>query len=139
MKKCFKCELVKPLSEYYKHSQMKDGHVNKCKACNKKDVATHRENNLDKIRAYDRARGNRQDSDYIKEYRLLYPNKYKAHTLVGNAVRGKKLFRKPCEVCGQENTVGHHDDYLEPLNVRWMCQAHHKQWHAKNGEGLNPV
>jgi hypothetical protein len=139
MKKCFKCGVVKPLSEYYKHSQMKDGYLNKCVTCSKKDAAAHRENNLDRIRAYDRARGNRQDSDYVKEYRLLYPNKYKAHTLVGNAIRGKKLFKKPCEVCGEEKTVGHHDDYLEPLNVRWMCQAHHKQWHSKNGEGLNPA
>lgn len=139
MKKCFKCEMVKPLSEYYKHAQMKDGHVNKCKKCNKKDAASHRNNNLDRIRAYDRARGNRQESDYIKVYRTLYPNKYKAHTLVGNAVKSKKLFRKPCEVCGEEKAVGHHDDYLEPLNVRWLCQAHHKQWHAKNGEGLNPI
>ena len=56
-KKCFKCLTFKPLNEFYKHSEMADGHVNKCKECNKNDVNQHRKNNLERIREYDRKRG----------------------------------------------------------------------------------
>ena len=137
MKECFKCKLTKPLSDFYKHSQMKDGHVNKCIDCNGKDVAAHRIKNIDKIRKYDRDRGNRQSSDYLKDYRKKFPNKYRATTMVNKAIRAGKRCMEPCEVCGLEPSVGHHDDYLKPLNVRGMCQPHHKQWHEKNGEGVN--
>jgi hypothetical protein len=138
MKQCFKCKSVLPLEGFYKHPAMKDGRLNKCKACTKLDVFLHRQENLEKIRAYDRARGNRQSPDYAKEYRAKYPNKYKAHTIVGNAIRDGKLFPEPCCECGNPKANAHHDDYAKPLNVRWLCSACHSQWHSMFGEAKNP-
>lgn len=52
-KRCFKCNIEKPLTDFYKHPQMPDGHVNKCKECNKKDVRENYADKVDEKRAYD--------------------------------------------------------------------------------------
>jgi hypothetical protein len=141
MKQCFKCKETKPLEDFYKHPQMADGRVNKCKVCNKQDVRRNRKSNIEHYRAYDRRRGNRQTAEYRKRYQKDNPIKYGAITMVGNAVRDGRLIKaKVCESEGCSSTQllhGHHDDYAKPLEVRWLCAACHHSWHAANGPGLN--
>lgn len=129
MKRCFKCAESKPLTEFYKHQAMGDGHLNKCKECTKKDTTNTRAARIEHYRAYDRARGNRQDASYLREYRKKNPLKNAAHQLVSKAVRTGKLYPMPCIVCG-EDAEAHHHDYDKPLDVIWLCPAHHKQLHA---------
>lgn len=139
-KKCSKCGETLDLSKFYKHPGNLDGRTGKCKECAKEDVRANRRKNVEKYRAYDRERGNRQPAEYLKNYRVNYPNKYKATNMVNNAIRDGKLFKEPCEICGSEDSVhAHHDDYLKPLNVRWLCAAHHSQWHRDNGEAKNAI
>jgi len=45
MKTCFKCREEKDLDLFHKHVRMKDGHLNKCKACTLKDVIEWRSKN----------------------------------------------------------------------------------------------
>lgn len=46
-------------------------------------------------------------------------------------LRRGKVVKKPCEVCGSENSQAHHDDYSKPLEVRWFCREHHLDLHNK--------
>jgi hypothetical protein len=127
-KKCFKCGAEKPLTEYYKHKAMADGHLNKCKSCAKKDVKQHRDLNILRIRAYDRARGNRQTAEYQREYRRKNREKQKAHTLVAYHLESPGS----CELCGEETRLhAHHRDYSKPLDVTWLCPACHQNIHHR--------
>lgn len=72
-KKCFKCGIEQPLENYYKHPQMSDGRLNKCKTCNKKDVSL---NYFKKIEDPEFAEKERLRSRK-KYHRLNYKEKYK--------------------------------------------------------------
>ena len=158
MKNCFKCGLLKELKEFYKHPQMPDGYVNKCKECNKKDVRENRKLKIDYYTEYEKNRANlphrvKAREDYSKtdggkiagnraKKKWVEDNliKRSASTIVGNAVRDGRLIKsKTCESCGSGHTRihGHHDDYNYPMIVRWLCPKCHNKWHKENGSGIN--
>ena len=135
-KVCFKCKSVKPILDFYKHPKMADGHVNKCKECNKNDVTKNRNDNLEVVRAYDRERGKNPDrikanTEVTRIWRAEDTRRQKAHNLVGKAIRSGKLVRESCCWCGESKTVAHHEDYDKPLDVMWLCQPCHKQRHKE--------
>lgn len=63
--------------------------------------------------------------------------KYEAHLAVGRALKSGELVKGGCEIC--RTTEGridaHHDRYDRPLEVRWLCRAHHVRLH-NGGEDL---
>jgi len=136
MKKCFKCGIVKSIDEFYKHPKMTDGHLGKCKSCTKEDVSLNYHKNRDHYVEYERAREKpkarkKRKHTYMKRYRNKYPERYVAHCAVNNAVRDGRLEKEPCAVCGNENSEAHHEDYLQPLVVVWLCRKHHMLLHGK--------
>jgi hypothetical protein len=65
---------------------------------------------------------------YMRSYRddPVRRARNKARTALGYAVRAGKVLRGPCEECGARPTQAHHDDYSDPLKVRWLCRLHHQ-------------
>lgn len=121
---------------------MADGRLNKCINCAKSDVNRHRKENLAEVQAYDRERGklphrlkanrDRQRAHpaahkrALARYNKKYPERKAATVAVNNALRDGKLKKQLCEVCGDTQAEAHHDDYHKPLEVRWLCNPHHK-------------
>lgn len=136
-KTCFKCHKRKPLSEFYRHSEMADGHLNKCKECTKRDVReTNRRERVARAE-YDRRRQQdperrRQGYLTLKRRRRSDPKKFNVYTIVQRALRDGSLIRLPCATCGDPKTQAHHHDYSKPLDVTWLCFKHHLETHGKS-------
>lgn len=80
-----------------------------------------------------------QDPELGSDVRWRRKNRKKvlAQKTVQTAILSGRLQRKPCEVCGDSDSHGHHDDYDKFLDVRWLCVVHHNKWHRLHGEGAN--
>jgi hypothetical protein len=136
MKTCFKCNVSKPLVNFYKHSAMADGYLGKCKECTKLDANNHRANNLERIRQYDRDRAknperSKASAEISKAWRSEDKRRMKCHNAVARAIKSGALTRLPCVRCKEVKSLAHHEDYDEPLNVMWLCQPCHKQRHKE--------
>jgi len=136
LKKCFKCGEEKDRSEFYKHPQMGDGLLGKCKECTKNDVTKHRNKNIKRIRQYDldRAKLPHRRAAQVKmteKFRRENPLACPAHRKVQRAILAGILKRPTvCSLCGEARAIfGHHRDYRKPLEVTWVCQPCHKQIH----------
>lgn len=148
-KRCFKCGETKPLSGFYKHPRMADGHVNKCKECNKKDVRENLQKNFEHYQEYEKERAAKKLAHRIeykkkwsREYEENFPNKRKAVAAINKAVKlGKVRKSCSCETCGSSEFIqAHHSSYAEDmwLVVTWLCSRCHVRLHANFRHKLGP-
>lgn len=139
MKICGKCKQEKDAADFNKRSASIDGLSASCKQCQKAyDEARLRDPKRVSARLeYQKTKGKDAHGKACKKWVANNTIKRAAHILVGNAVRAGTIIKKCCEICGNEKSNAHHDDYAKPLDVRWLCDIHHQEWHKENGEGLN--
>lgn len=69
-------------------------------------------------------------SDLSDERRM----KMNARAYLRVYIKRGKVKKKPCIICGNEKSEGHHKDYTKPLEVIWLCRAHHMRMHRKDEE-----
>ena len=140
-KTCFKCARELPRAEFYRHPQMADGLLGKCKECARVDVQKHRLLHIENIREYDRARSKSVDrkidmaDKQRKKRKSMGPAYRKAHRAVANAIRSGALSQPDhCQRClVQGAPQAHHDDHAKPLDVMWLCSICHAARHVELG------
>lgn len=131
------CSENKDSSEFAINKLMKNGRKNRCKSCELGIERKRRASKIDEVREKDRARNKLPErAEYCteknREWRQANPLKYKAHMAVANAIKKGALAKLACMECGDPEVEGHHPDYSKPLDVVWLCVAHHKQLHKEH-------
>ena len=159
-KTCTKCGEEKPLALFYRHKKSKDGLTQSCKSCVNVRVAEYRatpkgrevkrsserrRSQTEHGKASARARVakySKTDAGFLtrkryfvskrptERYRKENPEKYEAHKKVQIALLMGWLTRQPCIKC-DEKADAHHEDYSKPLEIVWLCRAHHKERHRE--------
>ncbi|UPI13380.1 hypothetical protein [Bacillus phage SBSphiJ7] len=148
MKKCRRCELEKPNSDFNTYKKYGKTYLKSmCKPCQsewyaekgygKKSYEKNKERKKALMRAYaqtdeGRAAFKRAQEKYRKSEQ--YKLKQNARKKVLRAVTSGKLIKpKRCESCNKELPLeAHHTDYHKPLDVRWLCKPCHENEHHLN-------
>lgn len=135
MKCCNRCFEIKSCAEFYRHSAMSDGLLNKCKQCAKSDVSKNYRKNRHHYADYEKERFKNParkafHAQAQRDHRLNNPEKSRARSAINYHVRSGKIQKLPCK-CGSEKVQAHHHDYLKPLDVKWMCRSCHLKSHNK--------
>ena len=154
---CTKCGIEKTLENFVKQKSGKYNVTAKCKNCYKKYYEKYISKSENKkkrhenyVKRYNKLEIRKRISEQGKEYRKQeyvkkaqikkemrmrekYPEKRFARNEMTKAICRGDLKRKPCIMCGNSKSEGHHEDYNKPLDVIWLCKKHHTELHRKRG------
>lgn len=132
MKTCNTCCKQLPFSEFWKHSETKDGYRNSCKSCKRLSDESYRKENPDKLSQYERKK-------YLKN--IIDPT-FRAKKLSrSNKRRASKLNATPSWLSKEQiqeidelyeiakifkiyTGLSYHVDHIVPLNNKLVCGLH---------------
>lgn len=158
---CSTCNKKRDISMFYTSKRIASGYVSSCKICKKKSCHQQYLNRIEyyrkKHKEYSetkeaKERAKIREKSYknslvwrkrrlsaTRKWEKDNPIKFRALSILRNEVRSKRMIKpKKCSNCCKKKLINaHHDDYSKPLEVRWLCNQCHWDWHKDNGEGLN--
>lgn len=127
MKKCTKCNEIKPLSEYHKHSYKKDGYQNNCKTCRREYLQEYRDKNKDAENQRKKKweldnpikvkKASKKFRDKTKEKAKVYRDKYYKENKDRIALRNKKYRLENLDIINEKYNVRYKNDDLYRFTV----------------------
>lgn len=98
MKKCIKCQHIKPLDNFYTQKGMADGHLNKCKYCVKQATKAWQRANPEKLASNKAATYRRKGRERMRKWRR--EKQYGITEAAFNQMLAKQM--GGCSICKKE-------------------------------------
>lgn len=137
LKKCSKCQELKPVADFYRNRAKPDGFSTECRPCVLVKMRVYGEAHTAERTAYHkewRTRNREKSREYQHNNVTTYREKNAIRKRFAAAVRAGKI-EKPvaCWHCGAPSPEGHHPSYAPDMwnVVTWLCRACHRQCHKK--------
>lgn len=133
-KRCCRCGVEKPADQFGRFSRHVDGLESRCKACRIEAQREWRERNRPRVRELNHRwyEKNREElRARADRWKAENPDAKRAHSKVQKAMQSGKLVRpEACQSCGEPcRPDAHHEDYMKPLVVVWLCAPCHHRLH----------
>ena len=133
MKRCYDCGKIKSIDDFHINKRMADGHLNRCKECQRVSFRLSRIVNPEHAREMDHKRNDdprrkQQLKEKVRKYNERFPERRIANRRVSHALRDGHITRpSACEICGEIRKLqAHHADYSKALEVIWLCAPCHR-------------
>jgi len=144
VQKCSSCGEEKPLEEFHRNRGKPAGRSDMCRSC--RSIYDRTQNakpeRIEKFKQYRQEESTMmRNRERSRQAYINCPEAYKAKALVSRLISLGLIEREPCQVCASEEDIhAHHDDYSRPLEIIWLCRAHH-WWieRIKRGEDEEPM
>ena len=121
-KRCYRCGVEKPLTEFHKHKRMPHGRRNICKECACREERERQYRLSQDPSYYDRERQRGRD-----KYRRLYADKHEKSSHKENKTTRRDIKAMGINVDGYEV---HHWDYNQKKDVFLLTPRAHKRVHS---------
>lgn len=153
IKRCPRCQVIKPASEFCKSSRNRDGLGDCCRLCDRARTLKHKRTCLHCQKEFltSATHINRGDGLFcskgcatsynVSRVRFQVKNEHlkeDAHQKTLWSIRAYPEQKpKICSLCKSEaDVIAHHNDYEQWFKVCWLCRSCHRGIH--NGSGYTP-
>ena len=136
--KCKICGIEKEVTQFVKHRSggpYEPWNLRYCKQCShdkycERALSLEKRENMKAASSSWKERNPDKHAEINSRWYRANKEKARAGAKLRYAVSKGRAERRSCEVCGTK-AQAHHDSYEagKELDVRWLCQDHHKAWH----------
>lgn len=126
-KRCTRCQQDKPLDAFAKHARIKSGRRSYCRACDSEIARKYRADNLEAVRASDKARHERD-----KGKRLAARREYRNRPEVKEH---KKIYERSLLERNRERQYANHSRWIQKHPESAVARKHRRRSHKRNNGG----